>query len=257
MPDSIEGDNWRMGDTLEITRIVFSKTSFDEIPENERIFMVQILMFANEISMLQKIIKFSNYPHEGHPVLTSAQNTQTFFLVKLFAGKLFEGYELVRKNYFGNQLSKQYHSLLPDWSNRALDSLKRYFGRDNLIGLIRNNFAFHYNEDLVREQLGAIPDDEDLDLYLTSDHGNSLYFMAHKVSSYALFKKVNPSDDFQALDKIFEETLSVASNFLNFADGIVPKILEKNRIQVKSDPPINLKGIQNIDSVKLPYFVSR
>jgi len=257
MPASIEGHNLRMGDTLEITRIVFKKSSFDKIPENERVFMVQFLMFANEISMLQKFIKFSNYPQEGEPVLTSGQNTQTFFLVKLFAGKLFEGYEIVRKNYFGNQLSKQYNSLLPDGSNRALDSLKKYFGRENLISLIRNNFAFHYNEDHVRKQLGAIPDDEELDLYLTSDHGNSLYSMAHIVSSYALFKEVNPSDDFQALDKIFEETLNVASNFLNFADGIVPRILEKNRIQVKSEPPINLEGIQNIDSVKLPFFVSK
>ncbi len=256
MRDSIEGGNLRMGDTLEITRVVFSKANFDKIPANERVFMVQFSMFANEISMLHKFIVFSNYHKEGETILT-AQNTQSFFLLKTLAGKLYEGYEIVRKNYFKNQLSKQYDSLLPEESRRALSSLKSYFVGDNLIKKIRNKYAFHNDMDPVREQLGTIPDDEELDIYLASDHGNSLYSMAHIVSSYALFNEVDPSDHLQALDRIFKEILEVASNFLTFADGILVEIWGKYRIQIESMTEIDLEGIQNIDSVKLPYFVSR
>ena len=126
-----------------------------------------------------------------------------------------------------------------------------------MIRLIRNKYAFHYDIDPVREQLDAIPNNEELDLFLATDHGNSLYSMAHIVSSWALFNEVDPSDNLQALGRIFKEILEVANYFLTFADGILTKIWEQHRIQVESVTEINLESSQNIDSVKLPFFVSR
>jgi hypothetical protein len=40
---------------MELAKISFKRKTFDIIPENERIFIVQLSLFANEITMLHKL----------------------------------------------------------------------------------------------------------------------------------------------------------------------------------------------------------
>lgn len=241
---------------MKIAKIVFKKESFDKIPEKDRLFIVQLSLFANEITMLYKFIVFSNNYKEGETILI-AQNVQSFFLIKLLAGKLYEGWDMLRKSYFQSKLSKQYEGMLSAKGKESIGSIKSYFGERNLINKIRNKYAFHYDKEHIMDQLNIIKKDEELDLYLAPDHGNSLYSMAHIISSYALFREVDKSDDFRALDKIFKDVLGVASNFLTFAGELIEKIWERYRIPIEPVGTIHLKGVPKINSVKLPYFVLR
>ncbi len=240
---------------MELKRIIIKKSEFDTIPENDRLFIVLISACANEVSMLHKFIAYSNY-HVEDETINTAQNVQSFFLIKLLAGKLYEGFEIIRKDYFGSALSREHDVHLSKDSKIALTSLKSYFSRgDNLIKLIRNKFSFHYDSTLVREQLDGIPDEEDLELYLASNHGNSLYALSHIVSSYALFNEVDDSDHWKAVDTIFKEVLNAATNFLVFAEGILTVIWVRHRITAVAETDIYLQNVQKIDTIKLPYFV--
>lgn len=238
---------------MELAKITFKRESFDLIPKGERIFLVQLSLFANEITMLHKLIVFSNNYKDGKTVLT-AQNVQSFFLIKLLAGKLYEGWQMLQKSYFKRSLSKQYEKILSKKGRDSIGHIKSYFGKRNLISLIRNKYAFHYDYEHINKELASIPADEDLELYLAPDHGNSLYSMAHIISSYALFDEVDSSDDFKALDKIFKDVLGVASKFLVFAGELSGKIWQTYRIPV-SVGKVHIRRVPTINSVRLPYFI--
>jgi len=240
---------------MELKRIVIKKSEFDTIPEKDRLFIVLISACTNEISILHKLITYSNYYVEDKTINT-AQNVQSFFLIKLLAGKLVEGYDIIRKDYFGSSLSREYAAELSEDSKAALTILHSYFKRnDNLIKLIRNKFSFHYDSDIVKEQLDKIPDEEDLELYLASNHGNSLYTLSHITSSNALFNEVDDSDNWKAVDTVFKEVLSTAKNYLVFAEGILTVIWRQHRIKTVSVTDIELKDAPKLNSIRLPYFV--
>ena len=240
---------------MELTKISFKRKTFDIIPENERIFIVQLSLFVNEITMLHKLIVFSNN-YKGSETAVKAQNVQSFFLIKLLAGKLYEGWQILQKNYFRSKLSKQYDDQLSLEGKESIEYIKTYFNKQNLISLIRNKYSFHYDYEHIKEELSSIPEDEGLDLYLASEFGNSLYYMAHVVSSYALFNEVDSTDDRKALDKIFKDVLEMASKFLTFAEVVLGKIWEKYQISV-SVGKVTLRGVPDINSIGLPYFIVR
>jgi hypothetical protein len=239
---------------MELIKVSFKRQSFDIIPEAERIFFIQLSLFADEITILHKLILFSNNHKDDQPVLT-AQNIQSFFLVKLLAGKLFEGWLILQKNYF-NKLSKKYDAQLSDKCSESIVYIKSYFAKQNLISLIRNKYAFHYDYQRIKNELNSIPTDEVLDLYVSANHGNSLYSMAHIISSYALFNEVDNTDDLKALDTIFKDVLDVSNEFLTFAGELLVKILAAYQIPTSVDK-IHLSDVPNIDSVNLPYFIKR
>ena len=205
--------------------------------------------------MLHKLIVFSNNYKEGETVL-AAQNAQSFFLLKLLAGKLYEGWQMLHKAYYKSKLSKRYDPILSKNGKDSIKHLKSYFRKRNVISLIRNSYAFHYDYEHIKNELSSIPADENLELYIASDHGNSFYSMAHVISSYALLNEVDSTDDFSALDKIFKDVLGVASKFLIFAGELSRKIWETYWISV-SVGKVHLRGVPNINSVKLPYFIIR
>ncbi len=239
---------------MELTRVSFKRNSFDIIPEDERLFLIQLSLLANEITILHKLILFSNNYRDAQPVQT-AQNIQSFFLMKVLAGKLFEGWLILQKNYF-NKLSKKYDPQLSKECAASMTRIKSFFGKENLISLIRNKYAFHYDFDRIKNDLNSISSDEILDLYFSSDHANSLYSMAHVISSYALFNEVDSADHLKALDNIFKDVLDMSSEFLTFAGELLTKIWQTHKISVSLEN-VRLESIPSINSVKLPYFIKR
>lgn len=238
---------------MELTKKSFQRKALDIIPENERILFVQLSLFANEITMLHKLIAFSNNLKGDEAVLT-AQNVQSFFLIKLLAGKLYEGWQILQKNYFNQKLSKQYDDQVSLEGKKSIKYIKSYFKKPNAISLIRNKYAFHYDFLHIKEELNSIPEDEFLDLYLASDYGNSLYSMAHVISSYALFHEIDSTDDLKAIDKIFKDVLGVAKNFLMFSGVVLGEIWKTYKIDGSFETVI-LHSVPDINSVTLPYFV--
>jgi len=84
----------------------------------------------------------------------------------LLAGKLWEGWELIRKTYFSTKLSLSIESKLPDDTLEALGKLKKYFGKKNIIGSLRNEFAFHYDAQRVRAQLSLAEETDTWKIYV-------------------------------------------------------------------------------------------
>jgi hypothetical protein len=187
-----------------------------------------------------------------------AQNSQSLFFVRIQAGKLFEGWKFLERNFFGPKLSKEYEKKLSDIARNSLTGLKQYFSKGNLVYLIRNEFAFHYSpisSRKINQLIIDAHDSENFEIFLSEYHGNCFYYISHVLVNSAILKSTGATTPEEAIDKLLKEINEVTSWFLEFIGGCLIVIFEKHfgkghvEIQIP-DPPY-------IHEVTLPYFVRK
>jgi len=117
-----------------------------KLPLNEQNLVVTFALAANELSALVRVITVAGHQEHDGFVYDAFINSQYLTLLKLYAGKIYETWELIRRRYFGTKLSAKYDSLLSPDALAALMALKKYFGHGkNIVSLLRNEGAFHYS----------------------------------------------------------------------------------------------------------------
>jgi hypothetical protein len=158
------------------------------------LFFVQIGHLANELSTLNRLLLLVSQSSGTTELERSARNSQALLLIRLSSGKLFEGWRMLQRDYFGSKLSKEYDSLLDERVRTALARLSAIFNKNNLIEDIRENFAFHNSSDDVKNQLTHIKDPGTLYIYLGNAHGNSFYSFADVLVRSAMLGKVQEID---------------------------------------------------------------
>ncbi len=183
-----------------------------------------------------------------------AHLSQALTIVKILVGKVWEGWELMRKAFFATQLSRKYDTLLSPESHEALERLKRYFGTANLINNVRNKFSFHYNIEEIKSGFDAVPDNEELDIYLANTNANSLYYGSEVAVNFSMLDMIDSYNHQQAFNKLFLETTEVVSWLVDFAQGYM-SIIAKNYLDLSLEP-IDIGVAPPINDIEIPYFVS-
>ncbi len=239
---------------MKLFKFRIPKERLDSIPENERIFFVQMGIFLNELSTLQKFAYYSS-KDVANETVRKAQNSQALFIFRMLAGTALEAWNLIHKKFYGTGLSKEYDGSLTDVGKASLRKLKDYFSKDNLIHTIRNNFAFHYSSDDVKKLIEETPKSEVFELYFSESHGNCFYHMSHVLVNSAMLKKTGSSDLQQAIDTLLSDINKTTDWLLDFfgecMDVIAKKYLGLDyEEETIPDPP-------KIDDVISPYFVER
>lgn len=239
---------------MKIQKLIISKEKLNLIPEKERIFFVQIMNIMNDINFLYKQ---SLYPAQvvENEIIQRAQNSMSFLNFEILAGKLFEGWELIRQNFLSQEFSIDYITLLDETGKECLDTLKKYFGKENLICFIRNKFASHYDSTEIKKQLESTKF-ENFEIYLSEYQGNCLYFMAVILESTAIFDYIDSTNMEKALDKLFADVLEVSTWFQHFLNACIiviwEKYFEKNYEELDIPNPE-----KNIRDVFMPFYVNR
>ena len=240
---------------MKVYKASIPRKDIEALPENELIFFIQACRILNDINILHKTTTISNKT-VGSEVERKAQNSQSLFFLMLLAGKLFEGWDLLQKSFFGSNLSKKYENQFPKDAQNSLRDLKNYFGKkENLIKKVRNKIAFHYDSKEILEQIKKLPQDEDLEIYLTQYQGNCFYYIPNVLLINAIIDWSGISDPLQAIDRFFAEVTSVARWYINFLNHCLQNIAEKNvnwelkELDIQDPPAIN--------DVVLPYFIGK
>ncbi len=136
---------------MEIGRIKFSKSDLENIPEDERFVFIQTLNVLNDINVFQKILVYSISENEGlDEVVQKGQNTLTICILYILVGKIFEGWEFFKRDYFTKLFSKDHLSLLSNEQKNSLKFLKTFFGKKNIFYKIRNYYGFHYSTEELK-----------------------------------------------------------------------------------------------------------
>jgi hypothetical protein len=239
--------------TMKLFKVEIPKSMLSQVPENERVFFVQLGNLLNDLSILQKLSYFSANTETADPIGRSAQNSQAVSLILVQAGKLWEGWQMLQKQFFGTKLSGTYENHLTDPGTHSLEKLKNYFNKENLIFLIRNKFAFHYDSAEIKNQINEVPDSEVLEVFMAETHGNCFYSISHILVLFGILKSTGCSNIDDAMRKLFQDMLQVTRWFVNFLGDCLLVFARRHlgfehaEVEIPEPPHIN--------NIALPYFV--
>lgn len=207
-----------------------SREQFNLIPDKEQIFILQLCNLLNDLNILQKLALFStNKKPKMSEFEHKAENAQAFFVFTILAGKLWEGWQMVNKDFFSKGLRPEYFDSLPLEGKESLFFLGTYFKEHNIIEKIRNKFAFHYNSEEIKKEL-EINKDENFELILSEFSGNCLFYFANTVVGTAIISEVD-LDPQKAMDKVIGDIVKVSKHFQTFLSHAMVVAMDKYEIK--------------------------
>ena len=240
-------------------RIAVPREALVGMPENERNFVIAMGHLLNELNVLNKIFyRCSQYPTDDR-IIGKEQATQALCMAKIVAGKLAVGWEMLRAFYFNTQLSREYGPLLSPQASAALRELGRYFGRStNVISVIRNRYAFHYDSQQFSEALAAPSEEDGWEMFLTEETGNSLYFFSEIVIGHGLLEHINANSHRAAMNTLIDDITSIGGLFITFLTGCLIVITERYLLNERGLPVerVRIDDPPGLDDVRIPFFVS-
>ena len=234
------------------------KAKFESVPETERTLIIGLGHIENEINVLQKLLYWTS-PLEKEPdVIRRAHSTQAVTVAKLLAGKLWEAWQFLEHAYFASRISAEYDNALNADGKEAFDNLKKYFGRNNIVYIVRNKFAFHYSVDQIRQGFSLPPDQDEWQIVLSEGVGNSLYYVADLVANYAMLNCIDPKDHWKAIDRLLKELINISRWFITFGDACWIILGDKYLRELGEGIPVqelNLEDCPAINEVEIPFFI--
>lgn len=273
---------------LTLLRYRIPHDEFGKIPKQERVFFLKALTVLSEIQILQKAIVFSTNAIPGEAigsVKVNAQSLQALFLSRLLAGILSEAHKLIRLGFDAKPLPRakdesklikklKFQSLRnvypkDEIGEKAWAGLKQIDGyfhannKDNVIKLIRNKFAFHYDLDVTHKWIDELLKDlDEPELFFAEHDGNCHYEVANEVSILTLVRKMGydstPENLKIAIDKVLNNISKTARWFADFFNGFVLAFSQKHfDINMSKLQELKIENVPLLSSVRLPYFVIR
>ena len=251
----------------EIYQIDLTKKLLAAMPDAERRLLLLLGHATNEINVFQKLILMSG---QGTPTLQfvdHVQAGQTLILMRTLIGKLHEAWELFRTRFLSDrQVTELYLPQLNAEALAALESLKRHFGTQSPLTLIRNRFSFHYRDDwdLAEQSFREIPDDEAWQFYLSNMHGNSFFYASELVVAGGAIKLANRAPDptetyLEASARSFEElcdlTIEVSACIQTLFGECITAIVSERLPEAESVATTELRGLRALRDVEIPFFV--
>lgn len=242
---------------MAIYRIELNKEILLGIPEDERNLFLAIAHLQNEIGFSINSVAWSKYVGIEDENEMEGQLALNFFYLKILAGKLHEGWQLLNRYLFSNKkLSLYFNQKSKQDGVESLKRLKKYFSKANAVSNIRNELSFHYNPTELSKHLETKEDK--LSLFLSDENlSNTIYYFAEILSSWAVLSKVSNSHNKNPLGIIIEELMAVATDFsilnMNFMEMIIDKY--KPDIWKNVEKEIKINGLRHFKDVRIPAFV--
>ena len=240
---------------MELTRIAIDKEKLFSLDESEITLFLGLGHLTNEINATTKLLYWSANATTDQEANEKGQLSLMFFLIRLLAGKLYEGWVLLSKHYFNSKLSKDYHKIINETASTAIKSLKKYFGPKNASKIIRNNFSYHYSPDEVSKYLRDF--DGDLLAFLHEETApNSLFDFAESTLLQALLNLLSENGIETSIKGLSNEFIDVSLWFSQASDGIMASIIDKNKgkLLVSEPEKIEVENLLKFDEIEIPWF---
>ena len=132
-----------------MTRLIaltLTKAQLDQIPADERLFYFMAGQLHNDINILEKLLVAATNELElvgSEPAKRRAALAQAVLILKLTAGRLYEGHKMINETFSAKGFLKRYKAEMSSAQLAILDTLNKYYGGKSAIQRIRRKFAFH------------------------------------------------------------------------------------------------------------------
>lgn len=241
---------------IRVTRL--PKNKLDRIPELERAFYIHIGHLRNELAILQRLLWWNNNTPVQNTIYANVNLSQGLLILRLLAGKLWEGWELMGRAYFATKVSQSIESKLSRKAKTALKELKDYFSKGSIVHMIRNNFAFHYSAEHIRGQLDKLEDADILEMYTTPFPANTFYPFSEIAAIKAMAGAIGEDSDEESLKRLIIEVLKITETFVTFCDWTLFYMVQKyfaKKGKFIHFTDVTLIDVPRRDEVQLPFFI--
>lgn len=241
---------------MKILKVEIPKLKLCSVEEREQIFLLQFGNLLNELSVLHKLVHFTTNTDAHDRTVRAAQNSQAFLLLRILAGKLWEGWRLLERDLFKTKLSQEYVRNLSDLGTNSLDGLMKYFCGQNIIYRIRNEFSFHYSDKSstkIKSAIKKVGDSEVFRIFISEIHCNCFYEASDVLTNLSIVEWTNASEYQAKLEKLLKEIIDITWLFLDFL-GDCLAVFAKKHPEFKATE-IDIPDPPDIVEVTLPYFI--
>ena len=243
---------------VRLHRITLSRSQLESVPEAERRLLILIAHAANELNVLSKLFRFSAGARSETPVLAQAENAQALILGRILTGKIYECWNLLQAAFFGAAISKTYVPRFDAEAAQSLESVKRYFGRENAISAVRNKHAFHYAPDQIDAGYRAVIDGDPLEIYLAKANANTFYAFGDTIAGRAMLETIKPGDALGAFETLINDTTKMVDRLSTVIGAIMVTCIQAHLggdLYSLGATVIEVEGVPDSQEVSIPYFI--
>lgn len=241
-----------------VEQLTLTPQTLSSIPRQERALIFVMGHAINELNVLNKMFMIaSNFPEKPR-ILVHAHICQALTISRALTGKLHEAWMAIQNGYLKNKLAITYNPDLEQEVAEALTNLKQYFGKKNLIEIIRNTFAFHYSLSHATVEIPAGTPEEDLCIYFGNINANTLYQFAEQAMGNALLDSINSLDHGAAFNQLISETSKVVSWINLVGQGLMFVILERHAkisARIHELKEIEIGDAPAPENIHIPFFI--
>lgn len=231
---------------------------------HERSILLAASRIQNEIRFcIRGLHGVMAFKHDSSIVM-KGQLSFELFQVRLFAGKLYEGWRLLERFYFRKDrkaLRELFHSFNGGIGKAAEQEFVSDFDAKYL-KVVRDKLAFHFEQDELERQLTQMSDE--LEILVGLPNGEEpgkaqvIHYYIEAMLGHALLSKLDSSDEYNAYQKTIERIDHSATAMMKFTDNLIAWILGRHGEGIwdgLAPPPDKISEIPGEESVCIPCFV--
>ena len=241
---------------MNVYDIRIPKKALQSLPDREQVLVLQFGHVCNELSFLNKLLTVVS-DTESQGLKKKAMAAQSMIVVRLYIGKVFEAWKMIERDYFASQLCRSIDARLGPEGQKALEALKQYFGKSNLLSTVRNQFSFHYWSEHLPDAMNAFPDSHEFSLMLQKTYTNTLHTYAEDIATVAMLQATGERDAKAAMDRVVGDLIAVSGKMIDFLGSGLAAVLAEFLGKSWGDFEHTVHSVEpdaNMETFKLPFF---
>jgi len=204
---------------MQLNKLVLSSAGVAKLTPEERTFFALACQFSNDLTILHKLltVSFREPPDELEHM---ANSVLVGVLLKTLASKIYQGWEVVEKAFYGAQVGKAQWLRTNAGLQSALDQLRLYFSKPNPIAEIRNRFGSHYDSEPLAPHLDAVLADNGFEM-LYGDKVANYFYTTSELATWSAVLGTTDETVFPArMNVLVHEVAGKAGDFFEFLNRV-------------------------------------
>ena len=244
---------------LQITTRDLDAAFFERLSELERKLFLIAGQIHFEVTALNKVRVWSlPFSEKTIEVERAALLLQSEYFARLLGACLFEGWECLRLLLHSKEAQSIPTSLSPEARN-AHSWLKKWFGKKNGLGQVRNQFAYHFAPSKLLEALPEFTAEDSrlMTVILGAASGNTVVVPSMLCAWLSVSKSYDSTDFVAGLEKFQNEISDVLPNLACVCEGLIEYFLirELGADWGANQVTVEIREVPEMQDIRLPYFI--
>ncbi len=204
---------------MQLNKLVLGSAGVARLTPEERTFFALACEVSNDLTVLHKLVtvSFREPPDELEHL---ANSVLVGVLLKALASKLYQGWEVVEKAFYGAQVGKAKWLRTNVALQTALDQLRVYFTKPNPIAEVRNRFGSHYDTEPLTPHLDAVLAENGFEMLYGDKVANYFYTTSELATWSAVLGTTDETVFPERMHDLVLEVADKAGDFFHFLNRV-------------------------------------